>query len=175
VLFQRLGEAAAKAHSLIPYSPQFASEHRETRHVCVRWKGEEQRGILQRTIDQAFGQGQCTLLASEDPSEIVVFYYVDGLPMSAINDLTGRCLEAFLKRRKAWQRQTILNGGNSNGSYKQRIGVPVYSGKDAEERVLASGVVYQLYNVRGQNVGVYTPNDIPELASAEQQQHHAEN
>jgi hypothetical protein len=175
VLSQRLSEAAAKAHSLIPYSPQFASEHREARHVCARWKSEEQRGVLQRTIDQAFGQGQCTLLQSEDPSEIVVFYYVDGLPMSAINDLTGRCLEAFLKRRKAWHRQTILNGGNANGSYKQRIGVPVYSGKDAEERVLDSGVVYQLYNVRGQNVGVYTPNDIPELAPSGQQQQNAEN
>lgn len=163
VLLQRFSEAAAKAHSLVPFSTQFASELREARMVSAYCRDDAQRAALQKAINQAFGQGQCTLISSKDPSEIAVFYYVDGLPMSAVNDLTGRCLDAFLKRRYAWYRQSKQNGLSTNGGYKQRVGVPVYSGADADQRVLETGVIRQLYYVRGQNVGRYTQNEIPEL------------
>ncbi len=168
ILLQRLRDAATKAHSLVSFSPQFASELREARHVSAYYKNEEQRGALLKAINQAFGQGQCTLIPSRDPSEIAIFYYVDGLPMSAVTDLTGRCLDAFLKRRRAWYRQSKLNGNSSetNGSYKQRIGVPVYSGKDAQQRVIETNVIRRLYTVRGQNVELYEPSEIPELAES---------
>jgi len=167
LLQQRLKEALERATSLVPFSPQFASEHREARHVCAYWKNEEQRALLQKTINQAFSQSRCTLLSSQDPSEIVVFYYVDGLPMSAINDLSGRCLDAFLKRRLSWYRQYTASSNlkaSNNGLYKQRVGVPVYSGHDAEVRVLETGVIRQLYHVRGQSVTDYTTSYLPELA-----------
>ena len=92
--------------------------------------------------------------------------------MSAINDLTGRCLDAFLKRRRAWYRQSKLNGNGTetNSSYKQRVGVPVYSGKDAQQRVLETGVIRQLYSVRGQNVDIYPSEEIPELADGRNHQ-----
>jgi hypothetical protein len=170
VLLHRLSDAAQKAHSLVTYNREFASERREARHVSAYWKDEEQRGVLQRTINQAFGQGQCTLIESKDPSEIVVFYYVDGLPMSAINDLTGRCLEEFLKRCRSWHRQAKINnnGADPNSRYKQRVGVPVYSGRSAERRVRETGVISRMYSVRGQNVGTYTVDEIPELADDSQ-------
>ena len=166
VLLERFRDAAQKAHALIPFNREFASERREARHVCARWKDEEQRGILQRTINEAFGQGQCTLIYSKDPSEIVIFYYIDGLPMSAVNDLSGRCLEEFLKRRRSWQRQVKINsnGTGANGFQRQRIGVPVYSGHNAEQRVMETGVIRQMYSIRGQNVSEYTADEIPELA-----------
>lgn len=56
-------------------------------------------------MGRTFRQGECTLIRSSDPTEIAIFYYVDGLPMSAVKDLTGRCLDAFLKRRLDWHRQ----------------------------------------------------------------------
>jgi len=165
ILHQRLREAAEKANPLVRFDPPFASELREARHLSAFYKDEEQRGLLVKAINQAFGQGQCTLLSSKDPSEIVIFYYMDGLPMSAVTDLTGRCLGAFLKRRLAWKRQSNVNGTaeETNNLYKQRVGVPVYSGKDAQERVLETGVINQLYKVRGQNVDTYAPGEIPEL------------
>ena len=172
ILLQRLHDAATKAHSLVSFSPQFASELREARLVSAYYKNEEQRGLLQKAINQAFGQGQCVLINSRDPSEIAIFYYVDGLPMSAVTDLTGRCLDAFLKRRRAWFRQSKLNGNGTetNGSYKQRVGVPVYSGKDAQQRVLETGVIRQLYSVRGQNVDTYPSEEIPELVDGRDHQ-----
>jgi len=167
VLLNRLKDAADKAHSLVPFSEQFARDQRSVRHVSAYWRDEEQRGILQKTIEQAFGEGQCTLLGSKDPSEIVVFYYVDGLPMSAISDLTVRCLEAFLKRCRAWYRQSKINsnGAETNSTYKQRVGVPVYSSKEAQQRVLKAGVIHQLYSVRGQMINDFSLDELPELAN----------
>lgn len=164
ILVQRLKEAASKTHSLVSYNPQFASELRESRFVSTYWRNEEQRGMLLKAINQAFGDGQCVLVSSKDPSEIAVFYYADGLPMSAVTDLTGRCLDAFLKRRQSWYRHNKANSnGSASSSYNQRVGVPVYSGRDAEQRVLDTGVIRDLYLVRGQNVATYKSTDIPEL------------
>ena len=164
VLKQRLLEANAKLHSLVQIDRQFANELREKRYVSAYWRTNDQRTILENAISETIGE-ECTLIASEDPTEIVLFFFEDGLPMSAVVDITGRCLNAFLNRRRSWFLQTRQNGNSSERStvYRQRVGVPVYSGRDAQQRVLETGVIRRLYEVRGQNVEVYKPTDIPEL------------
>ena len=106
-------------------------------------------------------------LQSDDPTEIAVYYYIDGIPMSAVDDLKGRCLKAFLKRRQQWNRQQASLNGNvpvsSLGSFNQRVGVPVYSGRDTERRVKETCVIQRLYEVRGKEVGNFKIEDIPEL------------
>jgi hypothetical protein len=83
--------------------------------------------------------------------------------MSAINDLTGRCLDAFLMRSRAWYRQTLSNGSQQTTSNRQQSGVPVYSGKDAQERVQKTGVIRHLYDFRRQSIDGFDPKDLPEL------------
>lgn len=169
-LRSRMEEAADKAHPMVSFSRDFATELREACHVSAYWESEEERKLLKKAMNRAFGQRTCTLLESKDPTEIAVFYYADGLPISAVTDLTGRCLESFMKRRKAWYLQTeyMRNGHSNSGaqepvSYNQRVGVPVYSGKDAQERVEDTGVIDLIYRVRGQNVSTFTKKDVPEL------------
>lgn len=170
-LRQRLEKAAERASSLVDYSKDFAPERREAWHVSAYWPDEDdsQRAAIEKAIKQVFKEGQCKLLPSNDPTEVAIFYYVDGIPMSAVDDLKGRCLEALLKRRQQWYRQQkSLNGNRSAASmtaFNQRVGVPVYSGKDAEERVLETGVIQRLYSVKGSEVGEYKEEDIPELSS----------
>ena len=167
-LRKRLFEAAARATPLVSYSEDFALSRREAWHVSAYYKNEEEREDLQSVINLAFAQGQCKLLFSSDPAEIAVFYYVDGIPMSAVDDMKGRCLEAFLKRRQQWQKQKAsLNGHTPTSSMtglNQRVGVPIFSGQDAENRVQETGVVKRLYSVRGKEVGEYKAEDVPELA-----------
>jgi hypothetical protein len=164
VLKQRLLEANEKLHSLVQIDRQFASELREKRHVSAYWRTEGQRTALEKAINETIGE-ECTLVRSSDPTEITLFYYADGLPMSAVVDITGRCLDAFLNRRRSWFLQTKQNGNSSetNNQYRQKVGVPVYSGRDAQQRVLETGVVRRLYEVRGQNVRSFQPAEIPEL------------
>jgi hypothetical protein len=171
ILRSRMAEAADKAHPMVSFSRDFAPDLREACHVSAFWADEEERGLLQKAVNAAFGQRPCTIIRSKDPTEIAVFYYADGLPLSAITDMTGRCLEAFLKRRRSWHLQTkyMQNGHSRNGAssekalHNQRVGVPVYSGKDAQQRVEETDVIDLLYRVRGQNVGKYTKDDVPEL------------
>jgi hypothetical protein len=166
-LRRRLAEASAKATALVRYDEDFADERREAWHVSAYWKNEDQREELQQTIDTAFTQGPCKLLFSSDPAEVAIFYYVDGIPMSAIGDLKGRCLDAFLKRRRQWQQQKASLNGNtptaSIDSFNHRVGVPIFSGRDAERRVLETCVIARLYSVRGEEVGTYSAEDVPEL------------
>jgi len=172
ILRSRMAEAADKAHPMVSFSTDFAPDLREACHVSAFWADDEERGLLQKAVNAAFGQRPCTIIRSKDPTEIAVFYYADGLPLSAITDMTGRCLEAFLKRRRSWHLQTqyyMQNGHGKNGTssemalHNQRVGVPVYSGKDAQQRVEETKVIELLYRVRGQNVGKYTKEDVPEL------------
>jgi hypothetical protein len=155
-LQQRLSQAAKQAQSLVPFSERFSSHRSESRYVSAMYKDDKQRAVLEAGISKAFGQGECTLFRSNDPTEIIVFHYIDGLPMSAVNDLTGRCLEAFLQRRKVWFRR-------SKGNFTQTVGVPVYSGLDAEQRVRETEIIRRLYEVKGESVGDYTEADVPEL------------
>lgn len=165
-LQHRLAEAANKATTLVSYSKDFAPSRREAWHISAYWRNEAQREEIQKATFQAF-EGQCKLLMSNDPTEVAIFYYVDGIPMSAIEDLKGRCLAAFLKRRHEWQQQKAALNGNaptsSLNSLNQRVGVPIFSGADAERRVQATGVIARLYKARGQEVGNYSAEEIPEL------------
>ena len=157
-LQQRLSEAARQAHSLVPFSEQFAPYRSESRYVSVKYK-DEQRTALEAAISQTLGQGDWTLIKSNDPTDIVVFLCFDGLSVGAVNDLSGRCLEAFLQRRKSWYRR-------GRGGFTQTVGVPVYSGLDAEQRVYETGIIRRLYEVRGDSVGDYTEEEVPELAES---------
>jgi hypothetical protein len=167
ILLQRLKEAGAKAHSLVGFSEQFAPDNRQARLVSAYYEKDEERAALLSAITKAFGQGNCKLVKSKDRTEIVVFYYVDGLPMSAVSDLSGRCLSAFLKRRYEWYQQLkqSLNGNSSqaNTMYNQLVGVPVYSGQDSENRVIETGIIKRIYRVKRLNVREYELGDIPEL------------
>ena len=90
------------------------------------------------------------MLESSDPTEIVVFYYADGLPMSAVNDLTGRCLDNFLRLRQNWYRYAGSGGGDSAADNPgQRVSIPIYSGKDVETRVLDTDIICKLCKVAG--------------------------
>lgn len=183
-LRDRLAEAAALAHSFVVYNEGFIGDRPEVRHVSAFYRDDEQKRQVEIAINEAFGQGRCTLLKSDDPTEIVVFYYIDGLPMSAITDLNGRCLNAFLKRRYDWYKQVKTqarasqNGNNpsiSNG-FNQKVGVPIYSGYDAEQHVRSTGVICQLYKFKEPNVDNYRSEDIPELDDCQhREQSYAQN
>jgi hypothetical protein len=182
-LIQKLREASSRAISLVSFAPAFAPDLREAWYVSADFRmareeladGESdypedraKRAKIDTAMKKAFTSGDCKLLKSRDPSEIALFYYVDGLPLSAIEDLKGRCLEAFLSRRKRWyQQQKALSNGNtphtSIGGLNQRVGVPVYSGRDAEQRIMETGIIRRLYAVKGSEVGDYRVEDIPEL------------
>jgi len=127
----RFAEAASRATALVNYTEGFASNRREAWHISVYYRNEDQRDEIQRLINETFAQGQCTLLRSSDPTEVAIFYYVDGIPMSAVTDLRGRCLEAFLQRRQQWYRQQkSLHADvplHSLDHYNRRVGVPVFS------------------------------------------------
>ncbi|HLG64604.1 MAG TPA: hypothetical protein VKY19_21880 [Ktedonosporobacter sp.] len=164
ILLERLKEAARRAHASVSFSDQFAPDNRQARLVSAYYDKDEERAALLAAINEAFGQGNCQLVKSRDRTEIVVFYYVDGLPLSAINDLSGRCLDAFLKRRQDWyQQQKQSPNGKVQPGYNHYIGVPVYSGQDAEKRVLDTGVIKRLYQVKRLHVKDYPDEDIPEL------------
>lgn len=166
-LQERLKDAASRATALILYNRHFAPELREAWHVSAFYRNGDQREELLDAIKESITQGQCTLLKSNSPGEIAVFYYVDGIPMSAVNDLTGRCLDAFLKRRMIWEEQREeLDGtspAHSINSLNQRVGVPVFSGQDAEQRVLQTGVIKKLFAVSGKAEGDYPIDKLPEF------------
>jgi hypothetical protein len=154
-LQQRIAVAAKLAHSLVPFSEQFAPSRSESRYVSAMCK-DDQRAALEVAISKTIGKGDWTLIRSNDPTEIDVFLSIDGLTMGAVNDLSGRCFEALLQRRKNWYRRGI-------GGFTQMVGVPVYSGLDAEQRVYETGIIRRLYEVRGDSVGAYTEEEVPEL------------
>ena len=158
VLLQRLGEAATAIQPLVRFSDQLADELKERWLVSVYWRSAEQRDILERAIIKIFGP-RCVLIPSKDSTEIVIFYYADGLPISAVTDLTGHCLDALLKQRSTWQRQIKLGEQVSN---------PIYSGNAAMQRVVGTGVIRRLYEVRGRDVTPYTAEELPELANQEE-------
>ncbi|HZU66831.1 MAG TPA: hypothetical protein VFA09_06100 [Ktedonobacteraceae bacterium] len=166
-LKERLAEAAKRATALIMYNRNFAPALSEAWHVSAFYRNGDQREELLDAIKEAVTQGQCTLLKSNSPGEIALFYYVDGIPMSAVNDLTGRCLDAFLRRRVLWeeQREELDSGSpiDSINSLNRRVGVPVFSGKDAEWRVLQTGVIRRLFAVSARKDYEFAIEKLPEL------------
>jgi hypothetical protein len=163
ILLTRLKEAADLAYPLVNFSPGFAPDLEQVWHVSACWRDDTQRGSLQKAIIEAFGQGRCSLIESRDPTEIIVFYYVDGLPISAMQDLTGRCLDAFLKRRQLWLNQShpTSNRSGTTTNPTHTVGVPVYSGKDAEECVILYDIICKLCKATGRNFSQY--QRLPEL------------
>lgn len=158
---QRLADAAELAHPLISFNSGFAPDRQEVWHVCAYVKDKDQRDELQKAVNRVFPQGRCSLLETKDPTEIVVFYYVDGIPASAINDLTGRCLEAFLKLRRNWYKHARSNGNGSANNPGQRVSIPIYSGREADKRVIEQGIICKLCKVTGRFIEEY--HDLPEL------------
>ena len=156
---QRLSEAASLSSSLVNFNEGFAPDREEVWHVCAYWQDSGQRDTLQKEVDRVFGQGRCILLESSDPTEIVVFYYVDGIPMSAVNDLTGRCLESFLKQRQNWYRYSGTTGSNgTNNNPGQRVSIPIYSGKHAETLVLEKDIISKLCNTVARRYAIQFPH-----------------
>jgi hypothetical protein len=173
VFYERLNEAASKAYSLVSFSPNLASKRFEVRHISAYCKDDHQRRILQEARRLTIREGECTFLESKDPTELVVFYYVDGLPMSALRDLTGRCLKAFQNYRRDWYLQAKaankVQYPDLNTLYLQSATVSVYNGRDTEELVQRTGVIQRLYQFREKNiVPNYREQDIPELDSYHQ-------
>jgi hypothetical protein len=173
VLEQRVRDAVARAQILVPIDRTFAPELEEKLLISAHWEDTVQEADLHRAVRESVKRSY-KLLTSEDPGEIIILYYADGLPMSATNDLTSRCLEQFLSYRARWYKQQRQQNAGASGAKNtvarrsQRAGVPVYSGLDAENRVAQTGVLYELYRVRRQNIGKYTVQDIPELGDPAQ-------
>src|SRR5262249_46344845 len=149
--------ASSCAAPLISFSREFAQSRLEIWHVSAYYKDEEQRRILEWALQETFGLGRYALIRSQDPTEIVVFYYVDGLPISAIQDFQGRCLDAFLQRRLDWLTHPASTALNPS----RRVSLPVFSGRDAEERVIRTGVIRQLCKATGRDFSKY--ESLPEL------------
>jgi hypothetical protein len=160
-LQQRLADAAELAQPLANFNRSFAPECEEIWHVCAYFKDEIQQITLQKAVARAFPEGRCSLLVTMDPTEIVVFYSADGLPMSAVQDLTERCLEAFLASRKSeW-----LNWATDTTQDTRRNLIPVYSSRDAEKRVIQQGIICRLCQGIGKDFSHY--QDLPELKDCE--------
>ena len=80
--------------------------------------------------------------------------------MTAINELTGRCLGAFLELRSRW---TLYNRNQTQRGNMR--GIPVYSGYNFEMLIKQQDIVSRLYEVKQRGVGDYTSSQIPELAA----------
>ena len=119
-----LVEAMRRATPLINYDEDFTPKRREFWYVNADYSNDEQRKRILDAMSEVFPQGNCQLVKSNDPTKIVLLYYADGLPMSALNGLTGRCLNTFLKRRGQWH--------SSKTSADQHMENLLYSSKDAE-------------------------------------------
>lgn len=165
ILQQRLVNAAELAKPLVKFDGSFTPAREERWHICAYWKDKNQQNILLRALEHTFPQGSYSLLVTKDPTEIVIFYYVEGLPMSALQDLTGRCLEAFLKLRQNWYKQTRTSGNSGVDNPSQRVSIPIYSGMEAEHRVIQQGIICKLCQSTGRNFSNY--RNLPELKDCE--------
>lgn len=151
VLQRRLAEAYERCFSPVNYHPGFANDCREFRHVTAFYRDDEQRAFILEAMDQK--TGRTTLLKSEDPTEICVFYYVDGLSMSAVSDLSGRCFRAFHEEYQSRLGKGLLSSSKSrnigeNNEDTTYFKVPIFSGSDTEQRVRESGILDRLYDSR---------------------------
>lgn len=165
MLRQRLKKAAELATSMVPFSKHFAPKCREVRYISAYYKNEEQRKALQIAADDIF-QGEYTIEKSDDPTEIVVFYYVDGLAMSAVNDLRGRCYDAYLALREKEQLLHSRNKTRGVGGFERSASNSIYSGKDAQDRVMKTDVVSLIHAISEHSDDAST---LPELQDFQQE------
>ena len=135
-LYQCLQEAKSLANSLINYSQSLAYESKKYIYICAYWgKNKNQYDKLYKLITEVFNSGEWTLLESNDPTEIVVVYCVDGLSMAALSDLNYHYFDAFLRHQQRWTKSPTS------------IEVPVFSGKDAEALVQEYEIISRLNRV----------------------------
>lgn len=175
LLQKLLREAAEKLRPSITFQHQYAANCREAWHLSVAYYSPAQRRDLQDAIDRSFGRNKCTLIKSNNPHEIVAFYYVDGLPLSAITDIQGPCLEAFLARSQAWYRQRREERDITIPTTAQSLtAMPLYSGLDATLRVYQTGVIKRLASLFQPSDETATNNDILELGDDDLPQLRAE-
>jgi hypothetical protein len=157
VLRDCLTQALGRAQSLMPFARGYAASCVEECYVTASWSNGLQHSMLDEALSQI--SQKATLIQSDDPTEIVVFYLVDGLAITALNELTSRCLGAFLEQRRIW---TLYNSNRAlRGSMR---GIPVYSGYNFELQVRQQGIVHQLYKAKQLSVAEYTKDQVPELA-----------
>jgi hypothetical protein len=157
ILLNCLTQALGRAQSLMPFSRGFAATCVEDCYVTACWNNDAQKNMLEEALSQI--SQKATLKKSDDPTEIVVFYLIDGLAITAINELTSRCLDAFLGQRSLWTRN------NSNAAVHGSMrGIPVYSSYYLDTKVRQQGIVHRLYKAKQPSVGSYNFNQVPELA-----------
>lgn len=150
-----LKQAFERAHPLIALTKEYAIGSVEERYVIASWNEPAQKVMLQRALQEIAPGLEPT--ESDDPTEIVVFYLVDGLAMPAISDLTGRCLTAYLEQRAEWHGYLRLSAEERQGtSYN-----PVHSGDDIDKRVTQLSIMKKVYNMRR---GVEGYDQHPDLA-----------
>jgi hypothetical protein len=149
--------ALERAQPLIPFSDGYARSREEVCYVSACYRNEAQHSMVERAISTSVVENTFILPSSENRSEIIVFYLVDGLSMAAVHDLTDRCLEAFINERLLWQQ--------SQGAGNKRMGVvnPLYRGKDAEQQVCEMGVFKRLWQARGHSLLGRAEPDITEF------------
>jgi hypothetical protein len=157
VLHDCLTQALGRAQSLMPFARGYAASSVEECYVTASWSNERQHSMLEEALSQI--SQKATLIQSDDPTEIVILYLVDGLAITALNDLTSRCLGAFLEQRSLW---TLYNSNRAlRGSMR---GNPVYSGYNFELQVKQQGIVHRLYKAKQLSVAEYNKDQVPELA-----------
>ena len=87
--------------------------------------------------------------------------------MSVVTNMTEHCLEAFLKRHRSWYGRSVSSEeavrAAETPTLNQRMGIPVYSSKDAQQRVEEPGVIDLLYRILSQNASAFLLLDVPEL------------
>ncbi len=177
-IYEDIGQAALqhsiqmaleRAHPLVTLTREYATNSIGECYVSGHWRNPTQRSMLERSIKQV---SQATkIFESEDPTEIVIFYFIDGLALPSINDLSGRCFAAFLEERKTWIREyrAFLKQRTVRRRQEDFSGIPVYNSNYNEQLIIQQGIVCKLYNARMGNVGEYTSADLPELACIDEE------
>ncbi len=170
LLNQSIKTALERAQSLIPFTRDYATNCVEEWYVSAAYSDDRQRTTVEKAMKQVSERAK--LFKSDDPTEIVVFYLIDGLSMPAINDLAGRCLSPFLEKRATWTRYNGLS--NQKGRPNQRnmftVGNPIYSGHGNEMSIYQQGIIHKLYIAKAGSVPDYTPSQVPELEEPDEDQ-----
>ncbi len=165
ILEESVRAALERAQSLIPFTKEYAVNRVEEWYVTACWSNEGQRTQLEKAMKGVSETAE--LYRSEDPTEIVVFYLIDGLSLPAVDDLTSRCFQPFLQRRAEWTRnmnQARRRQRPTRPGHSTMAGTPIYNSYTTEQRICDLGIVYELYRVKGNSVGDYTADQVSELA-----------
>ncbi len=162
VLQTCITQALGRARPLLSLTSGYAAGCVEKCYVTASWNNEAQQVMLENVLRQVAQKAE--LIRSDDPTEIVVFYLIDGLSMPAIKDLTSRCLKALLELRTMWTRTENLPAIERRAASS----IPIYSGYNVEKEVRQQGIIRKLYKARMSDVGTYDATQVPELQEPQQ-------